>query len=145
MPNWQEIKERVAARGRVEDYEVEKLRQVLYADGKINRQEADALAELHKLVKHRTPAFEQFFTQAVRDYVLEDGRISALANAAASPLLRFIRRIATSDSRGSELDQQLLNRFAYEGDEAAFQAARDAARSRDRTVSMPLSCSSTTA
>jgi hypothetical protein len=32
------IKERVAATGRLEDSEVEKLRQILYADVKINRQ-----------------------------------------------------------------------------------------------------------
>ncbi len=110
MPNWQEIKERVAVSGRVEDYDVENLRQVLYADGKINRQEADALAELHRLVKHRTPAFEQFFTEAVRDYVLEDGRISAYEAA-------WLRQMLFADGTIDDEDRMLLRQLKWEAQE----------------------------
>jgi len=49
----------------------------LYAGGKIDRQEADFLVELHKRVQHMTPAFEHFFYQAIKDHILADGRIDA--------------------------------------------------------------------
>src|SRR5436305_13192743 len=77
MLRLRELEERVVANGRVEGHEVEALRQALYADGKIDRREADVLVELHKRVQHRTPAFEQFFYQAIKDHILADGRISA--------------------------------------------------------------------
>jgi uncharacterized tellurite resistance protein B-like protein len=112
MPNWQEIKERVAARGRVDDYEVENLRRLLYTDGKINRQEADALADLHKLVKHRTPAFEQFFTQVVRDYVLEDGRISAYKAA-------WLRQMLFADGTIDDEDRMLLRQLKWDAREVS--------------------------
>jgi hypothetical protein len=113
MPNWQEIKERVAASGRVEDYEVENLRQTLYAHGKVNRQGADALAELHKLVKHRTPAFERFFAQSVRDYVLEDGRISAYEAA----WLRYM--LFANGTTIDDEDRMLLRQLKWDAREVS--------------------------
>src|SRR5689334_12727942 len=65
------------ARGRVDSHELDTLREQLYAGGKIGRREADFLAELHKRVQHRTPAFEHFFYQAVKDHVLADGGVNA--------------------------------------------------------------------
>ena len=61
----------------VDGPELEMLRRQLYADGKIDRQEADFLVELHKRVQHMTPAFEHFFYQAIKDHILADGRIDA--------------------------------------------------------------------
>ena len=40
-------------------------------------EDADFLVELHKRVQHRTPAFEQFFYQAIKDHILAHGRIDA--------------------------------------------------------------------
>lgn len=112
MPNWQEIKERIAAKGRVDDSEVKDLRQVLYRDGKINRQEADNLAEIHALVKQRTPAFEQFFTQAVRDYVLEDGRISAYEAA-------WLRVMLFAKGNIDDEDRELLRQLKWDAREVS--------------------------
>jgi uncharacterized tellurite resistance protein B-like protein len=77
MRNLREIEERILTNGRVEGHEIEMLRQLLYADGKIDREEADFLVVLHKRVQHRTPGFEHFFYKAIKDYLLADGRISA--------------------------------------------------------------------
>ena len=112
MPNWQEIKERVAAQGRVEDYEVENLHRVLYSDGKINRHAVDGLAELHKFVKHRTPAFEQFFSEAVRDYVLDDGRISAYEAA-------WLRHMLFADGIIDDEDRMLLRQLKWDAREVS--------------------------
>jgi hypothetical protein len=50
MANLREVEERVLAHGRVQGHDLEVLRRVLYADGKIDRREADFLVELHKRV-----------------------------------------------------------------------------------------------
>jgi len=75
MTQLQEIEQAILANGRVDGRELEALRQQLYAGGKIERREADFLVELHKRVQHRTPAFEQFFYQAIKDHILANGRI----------------------------------------------------------------------
>jgi hypothetical protein len=77
MMSLREIEERVLANGRVEGHELELLRQVMYGDGKVNREKADFLVELHKRVQHRTPAFQRFFYQAIKDHILVDGCIGA--------------------------------------------------------------------
>ena len=77
MPSLREIGESIVANGRVEGHELEVLREVLYADGKVDRAEADFLVELHKRVRQRTPGFERFFYNALKDHILVDGRIGA--------------------------------------------------------------------
>jgi hypothetical protein len=76
MLSLREIEERVLANGRVDSPELELLRQAVYAGGTVDRPKADFLVELHKRVQRRTPAFEHFFYQAVKDHILADGRIS---------------------------------------------------------------------
>ena len=77
MQNLRKIEQSILANGRVDGPELEALRRELYADGKIDRREADFLVELHKRVQHRTPAFEKFFYQAIKDHILGHGRIDA--------------------------------------------------------------------
>src|SRR3954463_14033281 len=77
MTDLQRLEEELIANGRVEGHELRLLRGVLYADGKIDRREADFLVELHKRVPHRTHRFERFFYNAIKAHVLEDGRIGA--------------------------------------------------------------------
>ena len=75
MPNLRKLMEDVLANGKVDSAELEMLRRELYADGKITRQEADFLVELHKRVQRPSNAFEQFFYKAIRDHVLADGKV----------------------------------------------------------------------
>jgi hypothetical protein len=70
-----EIEERLIANGRVEGLEIELLRGLLTRDGKVDREEADYLVELHKRVPHRSHAFEPFFYNMIKKHVLMDGRI----------------------------------------------------------------------
>jgi uncharacterized tellurite resistance protein B-like protein len=72
-----EIEERVVASGRVEGHEIRLLHELLYADGKIDREEADFLVVVHKRVRSRTHGFEQFFYNAIKDHILADGRVGA--------------------------------------------------------------------
>jgi hypothetical protein len=77
MPDLRQIEQDILATGKVESNELEVLRRVLYADGKIGRREADFLVELHKRVQHLSPGFEQFFYQAIKNHILTHGRIDA--------------------------------------------------------------------
>jgi hypothetical protein len=72
-----EIKQQILAKGKVDGPELEALRHEVYAGSKIERPVADLLVELHKRVEHKTPAFDKFFYQAIKDHILTHGRIDA--------------------------------------------------------------------
>jgi hypothetical protein len=63
-------------------------------------------------VKHRTPAFERFFTQAVRDYVLEDGRISAYEAA-------WLRHMLLAGGTIDDEDRMLLRQLKWDAREVS--------------------------
>ena len=102
-----EIEERVIANGRVDGHELEVLRRLLYADGKISRKEADFLVELHKRVQYRTPGFEQFFYKAIKDHILADGRISAEEAA-------WLRQMLFADNRIDDEERKFLHELKGE-------------------------------
>src|SRR4029079_8391502 len=77
MASLLQIEQDILATGKIDGPELEVLRRHLYADGKIDRSKADFVVELHKRVQHKTPAFERFFYQAVKDHILADGWIDA--------------------------------------------------------------------
>src|ERR1700687_3328150 len=102
MLNLQEIKQAVLANGRVDGTELKALREHLYATGKIERREADFLVELHKRVQHMTPAFEQFFYQAIKDHILAQGRIDAEEAA-------WLRRMLFADDKIDDQERKILH------------------------------------
>lgn len=111
MPNLRELEERILANGRVEGHEIEALRRLLYAGGKIDRRKADWLVELHKRVQRRTPGFEQFFYQAVKDHVLADGRIGAGEAA-------WLRQMLFTDGKIRDEERKFLHQLRGESREA---------------------------
>ena len=102
-----EIEERIIANGRVDGHELEALRRLLYADGKISRKEADFLVELHKRVQYHTPGFEQFFYKAIKDHILADGRISAEEAA-------WLRQMLFADNRIDDEERKFLHELKGE-------------------------------
>src|SRR5271165_3800323 len=108
MPHLQEIKQAILTKGRVDGPELEALRLQLYADGKkVERPEADFLVELHKRVQHMTPAFEQFFYQAIKDHVLARGRIDAEETA-------WLRRMLFADGKLKDQARKFLHELKGE-------------------------------
>jgi hypothetical protein len=114
MLNLREIEQAILAHGRVDGPELVALRQQLYAGGKIERREADFLVELHKRVEHRTPAFEQFFYQAIKDHILGHGRIDAGEAA-------WLRQMLFADGKIEDEKRKFLHELKGE----ARQASRD--------------------
>ena len=110
MLHLRETEQAILANGRVDGPELEGLRRQLYAGGKIERPEADFLVELHKRVQHRTPAFEQFFYQAVKDHVLAHGRIDAEETA-------WLRRMLFADGKIKDEERTFLHELKGEAGE----------------------------
>src|SRR5437870_8133389 len=75
MLEMRDIQKEILSTGRVDTAHLRALRERLYADGQIDRAEADFLAELHKRVQRPNPGFERLFYEAIRDHVLADGGI----------------------------------------------------------------------
>ena len=114
MMKLQQIEQDILAKGKVDSHELEVLREQLYAQGRIDRQQADFLVELHKRVQHMTPAFEHFFYQAIKSHILAHGRIDAEETI-------WLRRMLFAD--GAIDDEE--RRFLHELKGEAKQVSRE--------------------
>jgi len=99
MLKLRQIEQDILATGKIDGPELEELRRQMYAAGKIERRKADFLIELHKRVQHRTPAFEQFFYQAIKDHILARGRIDAEEAAWLRKMLYFDGKIKDEERK----------------------------------------------
>ncbi len=107
MSNLRQLEQAILANGRVDGPELEALHRHLYADGQIDRRAADFLVELHKRVQHKTPAFEQFFYQAVKDHILADDRIDAEEAA-------WLRQMVLADGQIADEERKFLHELKGE-------------------------------
>jgi hypothetical protein len=112
MMHLREIEQAILANGRVDGPELAALRQQLYAGGKIERPEADFLVELHKRVQHRTPAFEQFFYQAIKDHILAHGRVDAEE-------ARWLRQMLFADGKIDDEERKFLHELKGEAEQVS--------------------------
>jgi hypothetical protein len=104
----------VMANGRIDGQEVEALRGHLYMNGKIDRASADFLVELHKRVKHLTPAFEHFYYQAIKDHILADGWIDGEQTA-------WLRRLLFADGKIDDQERKLLHELKGEAKQVCHE------------------------
>ena len=107
MLKLRQVEKDILATGKVDGPELERLRRELYAHDKIERPEADFLVELHKRVQHLSPAFEQFFYQAIKDYILVHGRIDAEETA-------WLRRMLFADGQIDDEERKFLHELKGE-------------------------------
>jgi hypothetical protein len=112
MLKLRQVEKDILATGKVDGPELERLRRELYAHDKIERPEADFLVELHKRVQHLSPAFEQFFYQAIKDYVLVHGRIDAEEAA-------WLRRMLFADGQIDDEERKFLHQLKGEAKEVS--------------------------
>jgi hypothetical protein len=107
MLKLRQVEKDILATGKVDGPELERLRRELYAHDKIERPEADFLVELHKRVQHLSPAFEQFFYQAIKDYILVHRRIDAEEVA-------WLRRMLFADGQIDDEERKFLHELKGE-------------------------------
>jgi len=104
------LEERILRNGRVEGHEIEVLRTALLTNGTFNLREADFLVELHKRVQQRTHAFEQFFYNAIKKYILADGRIGPEKS-------EWLRRMVLQDDKVEDEEREFLRQLKGEAAE----------------------------
>lgn len=117
MPQLRQIEQAILANGRVDGPELEALRQQVYAGGKVARREADFLVELHKRVQHMTPAFDQFFYQAIKDHILAGARIDAEQAA-------WLRQLLFADGKIDDEERKFLHELKGEAKEIGAEFAK---------------------
>src|SRR6478672_10449374 len=107
MSQLRQLEKEIMDHGKVNGSELETLRLWVYANGKPDRPMAEFLVELHKRVQHMTPAFEQFFYQAIKDHILADGRIDAEEAA-------WLRRMLFADGKIDDEERKMLHELKGE-------------------------------
>jgi hypothetical protein len=112
MLDFRQIEHDILANGTVDGRELEVLRRRVYGRGKIDRAGADFLVQLRKRVEHVTPAFEQFFYQAIKHYLLADGRIEAEEAA-------WLRRVLFAEGRIDAEERRLLHELKGEAQQVS--------------------------
>jgi uncharacterized tellurite resistance protein B-like protein len=117
MLSLRELEEHIVANGRVEGHELEVLRNVLYADGKIDRKEADFLVVVYKRVRARTHSFQQFFYNTIKKHILADGRIDAEET-------EWLRQMLFHDGKIADEERKFVRELKGEAKEVSpeFQA-----------------------
>ncbi len=107
MRHLPEIEQAILATSKLDGHHLEVLRREVYAEGKIDRRGADFLVELYKCVQHRTPAFEQFFYQAIKDHILADDQIDAEESA-------WLREMLFADGKITDEERTFLHELRGE-------------------------------
>lgn len=74
MAHLEQLKTELLADGLIDAAEVKTIQEVIYADGKIDKEEADFLFELNDAVsgKANAPGWKTLFVDAITAYMLED-------------------------------------------------------------------------
>ena len=74
MANLEERKKELLADGIIDAAEVQTIKEVIYEDGKIDKDEADFLFEINDAVsgKENAPEWKTLFVDAITSYLLED-------------------------------------------------------------------------
>ncbi|MFO0814709.1 MAG: hypothetical protein U0796_15940 [Gemmatales bacterium] len=105
------IQQEILARGKVDSDHIASLQKAAYTGGKVTRAAADFLVELYKRVQHRNPAFEQLFYRAIKDHVLDDGRISAQETA-------WLQQMLFNDGKIQDEERKFMHELKGEAREA---------------------------
>ena len=127
MANWRNLAMTlILADGQIDDTEVKILKKELFADKKIDKEEAEFLVELRNKAQKKAketginPAFEKLFFTALETHILEDGVIDADETALSGE----------SDLRGQESGRQReeIPRQAQKNCDADLSRVRGALR-----------------
>jgi uncharacterized tellurite resistance protein B-like protein len=77
MADWRKLAKALAlADGKIDTKETEIIKKEIYADGKLDKSELEWLIELRNSASGVVSAFNDFFFDALKKVILEDGEIS---------------------------------------------------------------------
>jgi hypothetical protein len=120
MADLQKLKTAILSAGRIDEEEVEVLSHVLYADGVIDREEAELLVELREKATSTCRAFDELFYAAIRRHILADGSIDTEEAI-------WLRQLLFADGKIGEGEKNLLRqlRAGARSVSAEFEALYD--------------------
>jgi hypothetical protein len=121
MADWRKLaKAALLADDHIDDHEVAILRKELFADRRIDRHELDFLLEAKAAAKSVTPAFDHLLAEAVRTYLLADGKITPDEAA-------WLRGWIFADGKVSDAEKKLLKELKLLADQVSpeFQTLYD--------------------
>src|SRR5437763_1751692 len=121
MVELRQIEHDILAIGKVDGEELELLRRWVYAGGKVDRQTADHLVELHKRVQHRTPAFESSLARELAGFFGDVFTAEGFTSRLSTPVVRLPgKAIEKGTEWHREMVQTMFQRLrgtvAQEGD-----------------------------
>lgn len=105
---------KILTNGKVEGHEVESLRELISADGKIDREEAEFLIYIYKRTDQIAPAFEKLFYKAIKEHLLADGTIDSERAA-------WLRSLILVDGKVTEREKKLLREVRGEAKEISVE------------------------
>ena len=102
MLQLRQLMEDILANGKVGGDELEVLRRELYADGKSTVARRIGWSRCTSGCSAVTPAFEQFFYRAIKDHILDDGKITAEE-------VTWLRQMLYADGRIDDREKKFLH------------------------------------
>lgn len=112
MYNLELIREKILANGSITFSDIPDLRKIVYRDGRVSREEADFLFGLRRDLLNfgNLKAWDEFFIQAICDYVLDDKTShDSISDEKASWLVEKIGE----DKYVDEVEKELLYRLSH--------------------------------
>jgi uncharacterized membrane protein YebE (DUF533 family) len=93
--------------GKIESEEVQKLREAIFADGEVDKKEAEALFQLNDSATEKDPSFKDLFVEGIKSYILADGEIDEEEE-------KFLLEHISKDGQVDENEKALLETLAAE-------------------------------
>lgn len=104
-----ELVKQILEDGIIEASEVQELRSAILADGKVDKEEAEALFELNDEANEKDPSFKELFVEAIKSYVLADGEIDSEEE-------QFLLAHISADGQVDENEKALLEAINAEAE-----------------------------
>jgi len=99
----------ILADKKIEADEVEQLRVSIFADGKVDKEEAEALFKLNNEADEKCPEFKDLFVEGIKSFILADGKID-------DEETKFLKEQISADGEIDENEKALLEALAAEVD-----------------------------
>ena len=108
MKDLQRIKEDIISNGCISLTDVHNMYDVVYTDGKVNKDEAEFLFDIRKgtIAIANPPEWDEFFIKAICDFILDDDRSSDAVDEIEA---RWLVEQIGDDNIIDEVEERLLN------------------------------------
>lgn len=93
--------------GKIDAQEVEQLREKIFTDGIVDKEEAEALFKLNDKAEEKCPEFKELFVEGIKSYILADDELD-------EDEAEFLKEHILKDGEVDENEKALLEALAEE-------------------------------